>query len=373
MPIAYLSALLLLLGAFSAAELPAASGAEPAGPLAGEPADTRCSMKPEPGPCKALFERYYYEEKRKVCRPFFWGGCNGAVPFETMAECEQACLSSQTLRMQDLKPLPGDVYAEASLEFPKTWERPDFLVEVDGHEVAARPRSGGFSSDRQMESLIFFPGRPGRKRVTVTATTEGRRVETTGWLEWKPAPLVALIGHAGDRDLILEKQDITLVLVNVEEATLTFNGTAVQPESFGEHAKLLRFAPNWVSGRNILTVQGSGPDGKAVSERYTFVYAGDGTLVEGETVALDYGTQGSKSGPFFRVAVEGPAVVRARSAEPESYVMSEDGWLGGETRLVQELKASMPGISTVRVFEKPHFLMPEELKRAIVLRVIPKP
>ena len=180
MPIAYLSALLLLLGAFSAAELPAASGAEPAGPLAQEMADTRCSMKPEPGPCKALFERYYYEKKSKACRPFFWGGCDGAVPFETMAECEQACLNPQTLRMQDLKPLRGDVYAEVSLEFPKTWERPDFLVEVDGREVAARPRSGGFSLDRQMESLVFFPGRPGRKRVTVTATTEGRRVEAAG-------------------------------------------------------------------------------------------------------------------------------------------------------------------------------------------------
>ena len=267
----------------------------------------------------------------------------------------------------------GDVYAEVSLEFPKTWEQPDFLVEVDGREVMAHPRSGGFSSDRQMESLIFFPGKPGRKRVTVTATTEGRRVETTGWLEWKPTPVVALIGHTGDRDLILQRQDITLVLVNVEEATLAFNGAAVQPESLGEHAKLLRFAPNWVSGRNVLTVQGTGPDGTAVSGRYTFVYAGDGTLVEGETVTLDYGTQGSKSGPFFRVAVEGPAVVPARATEPESYVMSDDGWLGDETHLVQELKASTPGISTVRVFEKPHFLMPEELKKEIVLRVIPKP
>ena len=324
MPIASLSVLLLLLGAFTAAEVHAASGAEPAGPLAGEPADTRCSMKSKPGPCKALFERYYYEEKNKTCRPFFWGGCNGAVPFETMAECEQACLSPQTLRMQDLKPLRGDVC---------------------------------------MESPIFFPGRPGRKRVTVTTTTEERRAEATGRPEWKPAPLVALIGHAGDRDLILEKHDITLVLVNVEEATLSFNGTAVQAESFGEHAKLLRFAPNWVGGRNVLTMRSTGPDGTAVSGRYTFVYAGDGTLLEGETVALDYGTQGSKSGPFFRVAVEGPAVVPARSAELESYVMSEDGWLGGETRLAQELKASTRGISTVRVFEKPHFLMPEALKK----------
>jgi Kunitz/Bovine pancreatic trypsin inhibitor domain len=138
MRIASLSVLLLLLWTFSAAEVPAAGAAEPAGPLPRELAETRCSMKPEPGPCKALFERYYYEEKSKACRPFFWGGCSGAVPFETMAECEQACLSPQTLRMQDLKPLRGDVYAEVLLEFPKTWKRPDFLVEVDGRDVPAR-------------------------------------------------------------------------------------------------------------------------------------------------------------------------------------------------------------------------------------------
>jgi hypothetical protein len=50
-----------------------------------------CAMKPDPGPCKALFTRYYFDAERGACRSFFWGGCGGVVPFETLDACEAAC------------------------------------------------------------------------------------------------------------------------------------------------------------------------------------------------------------------------------------------------------------------------------------------
>lgn len=34
----------------------------------------RCGLKPEAGPCKALFERYYYDGKEQKCKTFFGGG-----------------------------------------------------------------------------------------------------------------------------------------------------------------------------------------------------------------------------------------------------------------------------------------------------------
>jgi len=52
--------------------------------------DPRCSLQPEAGVCNAAFERYYYDQEEKKCKAFTWGGCNGIVPFETLAECE-AC------------------------------------------------------------------------------------------------------------------------------------------------------------------------------------------------------------------------------------------------------------------------------------------
>ncbi|HQJ09089.1 MAG TPA: DUF2330 domain-containing protein [Deltaproteobacteria bacterium] len=51
--------------------------------------DKRCSLKPERGPCKGMFERFYYDPAGKTCKPFFWGGCGGVVPFETEEECRK--------------------------------------------------------------------------------------------------------------------------------------------------------------------------------------------------------------------------------------------------------------------------------------------
>ncbi|MFB3819446.1 MAG: BPTI/Kunitz domain-containing protein, partial [Candidatus Methylomirabilales bacterium] len=234
---------------------------------------TRCGMKPDPGPCKARFERYYFDEKSRACRPFFWGGCEGAVPFETAEACEQACLPARTLRITSLQSREGDVYAQVSLEFPKAWRQPAFTLLVDGREVPARAASGGFSADRQMESFIFFPGRPGRKHVAVTTEVAGQRVEASGWLEWTPAPLVALVGHTGDRELILDTPALTLVTLNVDAPTVRFNGAEVRPESFGRDARLLRFQPSWVPGENALTVHGTAFDGAPVSRSFSFVYA----------------------------------------------------------------------------------------------------
>lgn len=51
----------------------------------------RCRKAPDPGPCKGLFERYYYDAKTKSCKAFYWGGCRGNVPFETRKDCEEIC------------------------------------------------------------------------------------------------------------------------------------------------------------------------------------------------------------------------------------------------------------------------------------------
>ena len=50
-----------------------------------------CELNPDSGPCEALFERYYYDQEIGKCRMFYWGGCEGIVPFETLEECEICC------------------------------------------------------------------------------------------------------------------------------------------------------------------------------------------------------------------------------------------------------------------------------------------
>ncbi|KAJ3036222.1 hypothetical protein HDV00_002976 [Rhizophlyctis rosea] len=53
-----------------------------------------CSLKPETGPCRALFYKYYYDSAAGQCKQFVWGGCGGVVPFQTETECEKSCEST---------------------------------------------------------------------------------------------------------------------------------------------------------------------------------------------------------------------------------------------------------------------------------------
>jgi hypothetical protein len=68
--------------------------------VAGEPEELpksdRCLLKPDPGPCKALFQYYYYDAAVGKCREFIYGGCAGAVPFKTVEECRAACESGNS-------------------------------------------------------------------------------------------------------------------------------------------------------------------------------------------------------------------------------------------------------------------------------------
>lgn len=44
------------------------------------------------GPCKQRFEKYYFDQNIKKCRPFIYGGCNGnANNFINLKECQNNC------------------------------------------------------------------------------------------------------------------------------------------------------------------------------------------------------------------------------------------------------------------------------------------
>ncbi len=55
----------------------------------------RCRMKPDPGPCMALFHAGYYNGIAKTCQSFIYGGCGGTVPFESEDACRRVCESGK--------------------------------------------------------------------------------------------------------------------------------------------------------------------------------------------------------------------------------------------------------------------------------------
>lgn len=50
-----------------------------------------CSLDPDTGPCRGYFIKYYFNQTTGSCEEFVWGGCQGAVPFDLLEECRQAC------------------------------------------------------------------------------------------------------------------------------------------------------------------------------------------------------------------------------------------------------------------------------------------
>jgi hypothetical protein len=56
----------------------------------GQPPPAACTMKPEHGACKGIFDAYYFDPANKSCKRFDWGGC-GEVPFATEEQCVEAC------------------------------------------------------------------------------------------------------------------------------------------------------------------------------------------------------------------------------------------------------------------------------------------
>ncbi|CAG5115887.1 unnamed protein product [Candidula unifasciata] len=56
----------------------------------------QCLDKPEEGPCRASFKRYYFSKTTMECHTFIYGGCHGNKNnFNTMTDCNLACLGHQ--------------------------------------------------------------------------------------------------------------------------------------------------------------------------------------------------------------------------------------------------------------------------------------
>ena len=58
-----------------------------------EPSDeVDCLSLPDPGPCMAYIERYFYNTTSMMCEMFIYGGCKGnSNNYMTSEECMKAC------------------------------------------------------------------------------------------------------------------------------------------------------------------------------------------------------------------------------------------------------------------------------------------
>ena len=50
-----------------------------------------CVAKPKPGSCMGAIPKIYYDFRENRCKTFYWSGCGGFVPYQTMEACVKEC------------------------------------------------------------------------------------------------------------------------------------------------------------------------------------------------------------------------------------------------------------------------------------------
>ncbi|XP_028249748.1 tissue factor pathway inhibitor a isoform X2 [Parambassis ranga] len=67
-----------------------------------------CALKDDPGPCKAIMDRYFFNVNTGACQMFEYGGCRGnANNFGTLEECQEMCVVSDDKNPCHLAEAPG--------------------------------------------------------------------------------------------------------------------------------------------------------------------------------------------------------------------------------------------------------------------------
>lgn len=158
--ISYASAALLLL----------CSACAPQGPVLAD----RCRLEPINGPCKAMMERYRFDQKSGTCREYIYDGCGAVVPFESLEECRQLCEPPASGEAQGK--MPG---VEPAAEKPSGLLR-DPVEDDPRHAVVFR------NIDDEVKALLAdHPRRGSEGFVNIYWETKKRLLKNRYGIDWR--------------------------------------------------------------------------------------------------------------------------------------------------------------------------------------------
>jgi hypothetical protein len=261
-------------------------------------------------------------------------------------------------RIASVRPVPDRPYLAVDVEYPRDAlpPEPSFTFEADGRPAPARAAGGGSDPQTITATYLVFPGAACRQLVARWGPGPKERTAPAS-PRWKAPALALLLDRLGDREALLAPADLEVQVFPPATARLLQDGsplpaTRVEAPGPGER---LRVSPRWQPGLNTIRLVVEGPAGR--SERtFTFVLVQDGGLAPGDSARLVYGEVGSRSGPFYRLAVEGDALALATDGLGEVARAAGDGWIAGAQVHVATLQARAAGEATLRIARKASFL-----------------
>jgi hypothetical protein len=261
-------------------------------------------------------------------------------------------------RIAGVRPVPELPYLIVDVEYQRDDAELSFTFEADGKLAPSRALGGGSEPTQFQATYLVYPG-PACQSL-VARWGEGAEERTApATPAWKAPSMAVLLGRLGDREALFEAVDLEFQVFSPAAASFLQEGTplvATRVEAGGPGERL-RISPHWHPGLNEIRMAVTGPTEKR-ERTFTFVLLGDGGLAPGNTARLVYGEVGSKSGPFYRLAVEGDAVVVA-GKELGKLLAADGGWIFDSPVLVAKLEAKKAGQATLRIERKGSFLFGE--------------
>ncbi|MDD2337170.1 MAG: BPTI/Kunitz-type proteinase inhibitor domain-containing protein [Geobacteraceae bacterium] len=142
--------------------------------LYGKNLPDKCLLVPVNGSCKAMIEKYFFNQKTGRCAEYIYDGCGSIVPFDTLVECQALCE-----------------------EFPSNGNRAD----TSGIEPIEKKRSGLYYDpveddpryaevfktidDEVKKVLADYPQRGGRGSVTIYWETKKSLLKQKYGIDWR--------------------------------------------------------------------------------------------------------------------------------------------------------------------------------------------
>lgn len=238
---------------------------------------------------------------------------------------------------------------------------PTFLVTLNGREVSWDQVGAASGGGREEATLAIAPARYGRLAFEVTVVAGDRRFR--GRVSTRFQPTAAIVPDWADSELLVTPRSLRFAFRHTRIHEVRLNGEAAEYgvekdmplDHTTYHAAILesRFRP----GVNVLEVVHVDHRGETRTARSTVYHAPGGEITAGAEFSLTYGVVGSRSGPFFRVAVPPELVAELSDVE------LPDG------RLVKRYRATSPGQGALVVEKKAHFRGSWEVERTIPVRV----
>lgn len=376
-----------------------------AAPPADRPSESlpeRCRMQvPERGACKAIFEVYSFNPETNACEESNYGGCGGVVPFHSQEECKKTCEIGEQLRLIGIKTDERSPYVSITIEYPRTWKKPNIAISVDGAIAQSRLTGGGSSGEIITNTFAVAAGGAGLRTIAVTAkvgTTE-HRVSTKHYL--RIPDLAVLLDRTGDNEAIFEPGALRFFLLQAGNPQVRLNGNPIPVTTErSSHGSIVSASPEWKPGRNTVVLEATGPDSASIIKTFTFVYLADAhaapkppasdqnmrpitdtyswhavRLTVGDRITIPYGYMGSKSGPFFSVSSSDPSLgIREKiTTGMPVFLIDKDGWITSSGESIWEITAIRPGKATLEFSVKKHFRGIFELEKEIEVTIVSKP